>query len=79
MPVCSLFLERGTRCETRLRDVSRAETVSRLRQSVLFDEDGQFEQPILSTLHYLAEKPAYELRYDSDPKIAARFIEKMLR
>ncbi len=79
IPVCSVFLDRGTGCETRLRDVSRTETVFRLRESVLFEEDEQFDQQILSTLNCLAEKPAYELRYDSDPKIAAGFIEKMLR
>lgn len=79
VPVCSVFLDRGTGCETRLRDVSRAEAVSRLRESVLFEEDEQFDQPILSTLNYLADKPAYELRYDSDPNIAAGFLEKMLR
>ncbi len=79
IPVCSIFLDRGAGCEVRWSEISRAETISRLRQSVLFEEGDWFEDQTLSALKGLAEKPAYELRYDSDPKIAASFIERMLR
>lgn len=79
IPICSLFLERAVGGETQLRNLTRDEVVTRLRESVLFEEDQEFQPQILSVLENLAERPAYALRYDSDPKIAAFFIQKMLQ
>lgn len=78
-PVCSIFLDRRTGCETHLREISAEDAVARLRQSVLFEEDAHFEPQILSAVRALAGNPAYELRYDSDPQIAATFIRSMLQ
>jgi hypothetical protein len=78
-PVCSLFLDRSTACETRLQEISREEAASRLGNCMLFEEDSQFDAQTLGAITSLAIKPAYSLRYDTDPKIAATFIEKMLR
>jgi hypothetical protein len=45
---------------------------------MLFEEDARFDGQIASALTALAEKPAYTLRYDTDPRVAVSFIEKML-
>lgn len=78
-PVCSLFLDRRTGGETELQEISREDAASRLRDCMLFEEDSQFDAQTLAAITGLTEKPAYSLRYDTDPKIAATFIEKMLR
>jgi len=79
IPVCSLFLDRSTACETQLHEISREDAASRLRNCMLFEEDSRFEAQTLAAITGLTEKRAYSLRYDTDPKIAATFIEKMLR
>ena len=79
MPVCSLFLDRQSGGRTELRQVSHDEALSLLRECVLFEERSEIEEQISSALHSLAEKPVYQLRYDSDPALAARYLEKMLR
>lgn len=78
IPVCSVFLERGARSEPRLRQLTRLDAVSRLRNCILFNEDSRFDAQITAALTALADKPAYNLQYDSDPGIAATFIEKLL-
>jgi hypothetical protein len=79
IPVCSIFLDRSGTGEPQLKEVSREQALSRLRGCMLFEEDPRFDEQILSALTALAEKPVYTLRYDTDPKVAASFIEKMLR
>ncbi len=79
VPVCSLFLDRGVSRETRLTEIGGEDTFSRLRDSMLFDEDPRFEANITEALLRLAEQPAYHLQYGSDPKTAADFIERILR
>ena len=79
LPVASVFLERGTRCQTMLRTISHGDALSRLRSSVLFEEDEEREQQIVSSLQWLTEKPAYELRYDSNPRIAADYLQKLVK
>jgi hypothetical protein len=79
IPVCSLLLDRGAAREPQLREVTPEDAVLRLRDCMLFNEDGRFEAQITPTLTALAAKPVYHLRYGSDPKVAAAFIEKMLR
>jgi hypothetical protein len=78
-PVCSLFLDRRATCEPKLKEITREDAVLRLRDVMLFNEDKRFEAQITAALNALARAPVYELRYGSDPKIAAAFIEKLLR
>jgi len=78
-PLCSLFLQRGVNCPTVLREMPREEALSQLRGSVLFEEDQGFEDQLSLALEWLAQMPVYELSYDSDPKIAAHHIEKLMR
>lgn len=77
-PVCSLFLDRQSGGQTELRQISHDEAFSLLRECVLFEERSELEERISSALHSLADKPVYQLRYNSDPALAARYIEKML-
>jgi len=79
IPVCSLFLDRSAGCETQFKEISHRDAASRLRDCMLFEEDSRFDAQTLEALAALSEKPAYSLRYDSDPRIAATFIEKILR
>jgi hypothetical protein len=78
-PVCSLFLDRGATCEPHLREITQEDALSRLRDCMLFSEDARFDAQITAALTALAGRPVYNLQYGSDPKIAASFIEKMLR
>jgi hypothetical protein len=79
IPVCSLFLDRGTTCEPQLTEITREYAVSRLRNCMLFNEDTRFDAQITAALNALATVPVYELQYGSDPKTAAGFIERLLR
>jgi hypothetical protein len=78
-PACSLFLDRVGAGETRLKELKPADAVTRLHDFMLFSEDSQFESQISEALITLSRGPVYELQYGSDPKIAAAFIEKLLR
>jgi len=78
-PVCSLFLARGGARDTELRRLTTEDAISRLRDCMLFDEDARFDEQITTALTSLAEKPVYDLRYGSDPKIAAGVIAELLR
>jgi hypothetical protein len=79
IPLCSLFLNRGATGEPKLQEVSPEESILRLRECMLFNEDARFDGQITAALNALSRVPAYELQYGSDPKIAATFIERMLR
>ena len=78
-PVCNIFLDRRAGCESELMEMTQRETLSRLRDSVLFEEDPRFDSQVLTSITELSYKPSFALRYDSDPMIAANFIERMLR
>jgi hypothetical protein len=78
VPASCLFLDRSTRCKPLLEQISRDDAASRLREYVLFEEDARFNAQIVEAISGLAAKPAYNLKYDSDPKTAATFIRKML-
>ncbi|HEY6339374.1 MAG TPA: hypothetical protein VIW68_12850 [Candidatus Sulfotelmatobacter sp.] len=78
-PVCSLFLDRSGTGEARLEQLRHADAVSRLRDSMLFNEDARFDSQINVALTALSSGPIFELHYGSDPKIPAAFIEKLLR
>lgn len=78
-PVCSLFLDRVDACEMRVKELKPADAATRLYDFMLFREDSQFDSEISEALTTLSRGPVYELQYGSDPKIAAAFIEKLLR
>ena len=78
VPVCSVFLDRSTASEPQLTQISPEDATSRLRDCMLFEEDFRFEAQVEEAISALAAKPAYELKYDSNPKTAATFIRKML-
>ena len=78
IPVCSLFLDRSTASEPQLTEISPEDASSRLRDCVLFEEDSRFEAQAEEAISALSAKPAYNLKYDSNPKTAATFIRKML-
>lgn len=78
-PICSLFLDRESFGQPKFRSLSSVEALTRLRESVLFEEDPEVEEQVSRALRFLMETPVYELRYDTDPAIAARYIEKMIR
>jgi hypothetical protein len=77
-PICSLFLDR-TGERPRLEQMTREETIVKLRDQLLFCEAGMFDMQICEALAALADKPAYSLQYGSDPKTASVFIAKMLQ
>lgn len=77
-PVCGLFLNRNTTCENELTRIAAGETLSRVRDYLLFDEDNRFGSQITVALTALAAIPIYNLRYGEDPKIAAGVIKELL-
>jgi hypothetical protein len=79
IPRCSVFLDRGGTPGAELRRLPSEDAVLRLRDCMLFDEDARFDGQIETALTLLSEKPVYELRYGSDPKVAAQAIAELLR
>ncbi len=79
LPMYNIFLDRRAGCESELREITQHEVLSRLRESVLFEEDSRFDSQILAAIWELSKKPSFALRYDSDPMIAANIIDRMLR
>jgi hypothetical protein len=78
-PVCSLFLDRNGRGKAHLSEMCSVEAMNRLQECMLFSEDTTLEPRIRMGLAALAKQPAFTLTYDSDPRIAADAIERMLR
>jgi len=78
-PVCSIFLERGAVGKPETKKLEPDEVVRRLGDCLLFQEDERFRPQTLTALNAVAERPAYHLRYQSDPKVPASFIETLLR
>ncbi len=76
--VCSVFLDRVAGGESRLCRISEQEASSKLRSSLLFEEDPEFDPQIISSISALSERPAYSLTYANDPRIAAEIIGKLL-
>ena len=79
VPACSVFLHRGATSTAELTRISPDEATSRLRDSMLFNEDDRFERQTREAVDALVERPAYDLKYPSDPKIAANVIAELLR
>ncbi len=78
IPVCSLFLDRSASSEPQLTQISPENAATRLRDCMLFEENPRFDAQVEEAISALAAKPAYDLKYDSNPKTAATFIRKML-
>ncbi len=78
-PVCSVFLDRGGAREARVKEIAHEDAAARLRDSMLFSQDSEFDSQISAALSALSRGPVYELQYGSDPRIAAAFLEKLLR
>jgi hypothetical protein len=77
-PLCSLFLDRSSVGEPQLEQISPEDAASRLHSYMLFGEDCRFSAQIVDAISALAALPAYTLKYDSDPRIAAALIRRML-
>jgi len=77
-PVCGLFLNRGESSEPQLTVITPEESVARLGECRLFNEDARFDAQMKTALTALAAKPIYDLRYNNDPKLAADVIEEIL-
>jgi hypothetical protein len=78
-PVCSLFLDRSSTSEPKLREILAEDAASRLRDCILYSDDARFDEQIATALRTLAAKPTFHLQYGSDPKVAASYIEKLLQ
>jgi hypothetical protein len=77
-PHCSLFLERNASTVPVISRISGDELARRLAGSVLFKDDDRFLEQQKVVLQCLEEVPAYVLRYDSDPAVAAAKARELL-
>jgi hypothetical protein len=79
IPACSLFLNRNGIGDPQLTALTSDGTLAKLRDCIFMIEDARFDSQIQGAIATLAKKPAYSLVYESDPKIAASFIGRLLR
>jgi hypothetical protein len=77
-PHCSLFLERNASTVPVISRISGDELAGRLARSVLFKDDDRFLEQQKAVLQCLEEVPAYVLRYDNDPALAAAKARELL-
>jgi len=77
-PVCSVFLNRASSCETRLTPMLSSELSCRFANCILFKDDDLFQQQTSMVLHVLRDVPAYDLAYGRDPAIAATCLQQIL-
>jgi hypothetical protein len=77
-PACTVFLDRVAAGKPRLDRISKEQATAKLRSNVLFEENAEFALQIMSSIDALSEKPAYNITYANDPKIAAEIIGKIL-
>ena len=78
-PICSVFLDRRSGCKTQMARIDAEEAILRLRESLLFKQDERFDLQTTEALEALVLQPAYRLRYDTDPRIAAGVVGELLR
>jgi hypothetical protein len=79
VPVCCVFLDRQPTPILRLSPVPRAEFSRRLGGLAAFQDDIRFEQQRKAVFSALETLPAYDLVYNNDPAIAAKFFPNLLR
>lgn len=70
-PVGCLFLERGSTAPLGISRIDHGDLEKLLAGSVLFRDDDRFLPQQNAALRALARLPAYVLRFDSDPAVAA--------
>jgi hypothetical protein len=76
IPVCCVVLERES---SRVPQLARlANTDCALSEYIAFKDDARFEKQRVAVLAALAQVPAYQLTYDSDPASAAPFLRELL-
>ncbi len=76
IPVCCVVLERES---SRVPQLARlANTDCALSEYIAFKDDARFEKQRVAVLAALAQLPAYQLTYDSDPASAAPFLRELL-
>jgi hypothetical protein len=78
-PLCSIFLDRNSTGEAAAVPVPETDFLRKLQASSLFREDARFDPQLTTALSNLAGLPAFEFRYGSNPKVAAVFIQEILR
>ncbi len=79
IPASCVFLERGVAEVPRLIPLSFREFAKRLRQSVPFEDDEQFEPDRHAVFRAVGELPAYRLLYGDDPATTTPFLRSILR
>jgi hypothetical protein len=78
VPLCSVFLDRGSSPEPHLTAIDASDLSSRLMESILFKDDDRFHPQQSTVCSGLGKVPAYHLKYGSDPAIAAAFVRNLL-
>jgi hypothetical protein len=79
VPASCIFLERGAAEVPRLIPLSSREFAERLRQSVPFKDDNQFEPDRHAIFRPVGELPAYRLLYGDDPAVTTPFLRSIFR
>jgi hypothetical protein len=77
-PICCVVLERDSASVPRLVRLAKTEFSSSLSKHVAFKDDDRFEEQRSKILATLAQVPAYQLVYGSDPATAAPFLAHLL-
>ena len=77
-PVCAVFLNRVDASGTRLTPIAPTELSRRLTESILFKDDGCFQQQTSTILGAVGNLPACDLAYGSDPAMAAHCVRQIL-
>jgi hypothetical protein len=78
VPVGSIFLDRARLDKPEFNPIGYNELPMRFRDSMVFQEDGQFDTQITAALSALSQVPAYELKYGPDPRSAVAYIRELL-
>jgi hypothetical protein len=74
VPICSVFLERGTSPNPGLVPIARRELATRLRDNMVLKLERTLTEQSTRAFDALGEIPAYRLRFDRNPQTAANLI-----
>lgn len=77
-PICCVVLERDSASVPRLERLAKQEFSNSLSRYVAFEDDDRFEELRLKILTALAQVPAYQLAYGSDPATVVPFLAHLL-
>jgi hypothetical protein len=78
VPVACVFLERESGKSPQVIRLSRTKLAMKLRNSLPFEEDTQFQSQQAAVFQQLDKLPAYRLIYGDDPGIATIFYRSLL-